>query len=80
MAQLHKLGYLVPDDLNFTFKRLQITVGARYVSSHVAIVFEPMAADDLEGLEEIGWTTLDFSDESKWDSLFEEHKTFFTQG
>ena len=80
MAQLHKRGYLVPDDLNFTFKRLQITVGARYVSSHVAIVFEPMAADDLEGLEEIGWTTLDFSDESKWDSLFEEHKTFFTQG
>ena len=80
MAQLHKRGYLVPDDLNFTFKRLQITVGARYVSSHVAIVFEPMAADDLEGLEEIGWTTLDFSDENKWDSLFEEHKTFFTQG
>lgn len=80
MAQLHKLGYLVPDDLNFTFKRLQITVGARYVSSHVAIVFEPMAADDLEGLEEIGWTTLDFSDESKWDSLFEEHKTFFIEG
>ncbi|MGN8852066.1 DEAD/DEAH box helicase [Anaerobiospirillum succiniciproducens] len=80
ITQLHQRGYLIPDELNFTFKRLQITVGARYLSSHVAILFEPMAADDLEGLEEIGWTTLDFSDDSKWDSLFEEHKTFFIEG
>lgn len=77
VSALHEHGYLIPDAMNFTFKRLGIEVGAKYSDDHVAVLFTPLDDEDREALEEFGWTVLDFSDESLWEDIFEAHLSTF---
>lgn len=77
MSALHRHGFRTPDAMNFTFKRLGITVGAKYTSEHAAILFTALAEEERETLEEFGWTVLDFSDELLWEDIFKAHPDTF---
>lgn len=77
MSALHQHGYRTPDAMGFTFKRLGVSVGAKYSTEHVAIVFTPMNEEDRDTLEEFGWTVLDFSDETLWEDIFKAHQDTF---
>lgn len=71
-------GLKAPDDAPYAFKRLGITVGARYKGDRTVIVFEPLSEEDKETLEdEAGWTVLDFSDRKAWSELLAQHEKLF---
>ena len=74
---LREAGYKMPDDTPFVFKRLGLSVGARYKELRTVVVFEPMSEDDREALDDFGWSVLDFSERSLWNEVFAEHKEIF---
>ena len=70
-------GGALPDKEPHHFKRLGISVAAAYSAHRTVLIAEPLSADDLEALDEVGWQVIDLTDESHWEAVIAAHRDVF---
>lgn len=77
LAALKQQGFKMPDKQNLAVNGGAATAAAQYHATRTLVFLEPVGKDTVTVLLDKGWEILDFSNQSEWPVLFEQHKESF---
>lgn len=79
LTEIAKRGLQLPDATDLPISNVAALVGAQYKSARALVFFEKIDQETTAMLVDKGWRVLDFTDGSKWASMFDSYQEIFNK-